>query len=298
MTTRITRRTLLRASGTTALAGLLAACAGDPADDPAAADPSGTTDDPALAAGSGQALTVIIPSREVIVGPEGRLTMGILGEDNRPILDASPVVTITREGEAVASGLEARFYGEGLGDRGIYLVETTLEDPGVHEVVVEIPDVGVGAAAVAAVTPENARAVAPGESFPLLETPTTDDPGPLEVLCTQDPPCSMHERSLDVAMAAGPVVFTVATPQYCQTAVCGPVVSVIERVRDEVGRDDVAFVHVEVYTDAGQTLTPTVDELALPTEPWTWVIDADGVVVDRFEGPVVPDLLAETVRAL
>ena len=79
---------------------------------------------------------------------------------------------------------------------------------------------------------------------------------------------------------------------------CGPVVSVVEEVRDELGRDDVTFIHVEVYTDAGQTLTPTVNDLGLPTEPWTWVIDADGTVVDRFDGPVVPSLLTESVRAL
>lgn len=297
MTSPISRRTLLRAGGTGALAALLVACAddGDPSD-------AGTTgEDGTAAAGSGteaDVLTIIIPTFEVITGADGRVPMGILGGDMRPILDASPTVTILREGEVVAEGLQPVFYGEGLGDRGIYVIEPDLAQPGIHDVVVTVPGSGTGEGVFAAVAPEDAQVHAPGQEFPSLSTPTSAAPGPMERLCTQDPPCSMHETSLDEAMAAGPVVLTVATPQFCQTAVCGPVVSVVEAVRDEAARDDVAFIHVEVFTDEGVTVAPVVEELGLPTEPWTWVIDADGVVVDRYDGPVVPSMLAESVAAL
>ena len=48
--------------------------------------------------------------------------------------------------------------------------------------------------------------------------------------------------------------------------------------------------------DAGVTPTDVVNELALPSEPWTWVIGADGVVIDRFDGPVVPSLVRDAVE--
>lgn len=297
MTSRITRRALLRAGGTTTLAALLAACTSDDTDG-AAGDDGTAAADPS-AAGSTGALTVILPNYEVLTGVGQAITMGILGPDNRPLLDVEPQVAITLEGEVVADGITPTFYGEGLGDRGIYSMQPEIPSPGIHDVRVTVPGVGEGTAAFQARSPDDAQAPgAPGRQFPTLETPTTGAPGPFETLCTQDPPCSMHETSLDEAMAQGPVVFTLATPAFCQTAVCGPVVSVVEQVRDDVARDDVTFVHLEVFTDAGESYAPQVDELQLPSEPWTWVLDADGAVTTRFDGPVVPDLLAEAVRSL
>ena len=86
----------------------------------------------------------------------------------------------------------------------------------------------------------------------------------------------------------------IATPKYCQTAVCGPVVDIVVGAQDSAP-EGTRFVHCEVFVDAGNTPTAPVTELGLPTEPWTWVIGADGVVVDRFDGPVVPELLAEAI---
>jgi hypothetical protein len=128
-----------------------------------------------------------------------------------------------------------------------------------------------------------------------VATPTEDDPGELEDLCTREPQCSMHAVSLDTVVGTGPVVLSVATPRFCQTAVCGPVVDVLETVKAEQGDDGATFVHAEVYNDAGTTPTQVVNELQLPSEPWTWVIGTDGVVVDRFDGPVVPSLLRDAI---
>ena len=50
--------------------------------------------------------------------------------------------------------------------------------------------------------------------------------------------------------------------------------------------DDVAFVHQEIYNenqiDKGQR--PSVAAFGLPTEPWLFVVGADGRVAARFEG--------------
>ena len=308
MARHISRRTLLRAGGTTTLAALLAAC-GSGGDDGAGTGTTGTGDptaDDASAAAGGEQLTVIVPAYEVLTGADGRIPIGVLGADQRPILDADLDVTIVRdtgeqvdEGEVVAEGLTPTFYGEGLGDRGIYYLQPDLATTGRHGLVVSIAGRGAGTALFAAIDPADSTLYAPGQSFPTgLETPTADAPGPLETICTQDPQCSMHEASLGDAMAAGPVVLTIATPQFCQTAVCGPVVSVVDEVKAEVGRDDVTFVHLEVFTDAGNTYAPIVEQLTLPSEPWTWVLAADGTVADRFEGPVVPSLLRDAVQAL
>ena len=50
------------------------------------------------------------------------------------------------------------------------------------------------------------------------------------------------------------------------------------------------FVHVEIYDDLqvedthDLVVVDAVVEWGLPSEPWTFVIDADGVVIAAFEG--------------
>jgi thiol-disulfide isomerase/thioredoxin len=89
------------------------------------------------------------------------------------------------------------------------------------------------------------------------------------------------------AIASGrPTVVGFITPGLCQTRWCAPVLDSVEAVGAEVG-EQANFIHVEVYEDF-QELT-VVDEMAewgLTTEPWVFVLDEDGRVVARFNGPL------------
>jgi hypothetical protein len=58
---------------------------------------------------------------------------------------------------------------------------------------------------------------------------------------------------------------------------------------------DVDFLHIEVYegfNDPGfvlgrESLAPAVTSFGLPTEPWVFVMDEQGVVTARLEGVLV-----------
>lgn len=293
MTTPISRRTLLRATGTTSLALLLAACTND---DPAAPTDADIDNQAVEAVGldTEPTLTAIIATFEVLTGAGGRIPFGVLDAQQEPLLDRDVQLWVVREGEVVSGPIEPLFHGEGLGARGVYVAEVDLDQAGLYDAVVQVDGDAVGVTAFSARTPEESTSYPPGTTFPVIATPTEDDPGELEELCTREPPCSMHETSLDAALGTSPVVFTVATPRFCQTAVCGPVVDVVEDAKAQAP-EGTRFIHAEVYNDAGVTPTSVIDELALPSEPWTWVIGADGVVVDRFDGPVVPSLLEDAI---
>lgn len=293
MTTPISRRTLLRATGTTSLALLLAACTND---DPAAPTDADIDNQAVEAVGldAEPTLTAIIATFEVLTGAGGRIPFGVLDAQQEPLLDRDVQLWVVREGEVVSGPIEPLFHGEGLGTRGVYVAEVDLDQAGLYDAVVQVDGDAVGVTAFSARTPEESTSYPPGTTFPVIATPTEDDPGELEELCTREPPCSMHETSLDAALGTSPVVFTVATPRFCQTAVCGPVVDVVEDAKAQAP-EGTSFIHAEVYNDAGVTPTSVIDELALPSEPWTWVIGADGVVVDRFDGPVVPSLLEDAI---
>jgi hypothetical protein len=96
----------------------------------------------------------------------------------------------------------------------------------------------------------------------------------------------MHAVDFADVVGSEPVVLVFATPALCQSRVCGPVVDVAQQVADEY-EGEADFIHMEVYNenDPGKGIRPQLRAFGLETEPWTFLIDADGVVRDRIEGP-------------
>ena len=137
------------------------------------------------------------------------------------------------------------------------------------------------------------ESVAPdvGDQAPASETPTLASTGSdLDELTTQDPPDRKLLRysvaeSLDARV---PFVVSFATPRYCRTRTCGPVVGVVDAVRGEYERRGVRFIHVEIYEENNPAMgyNRWVEEWGLPSEPYTFLVGADGKIKERFEGTV------------
>ncbi len=244
-------------------------------------------------------LSVLVASFEMLTGPGRRMQFGLLDATRVPMIDQDLRVWLVREGdkEIVQGPVVPTFHDEGLGNRGIYVFESEIPAPGIHNLVVATGDGSAGgAAALNIITPDVSPIVQVGAAFPASATPTSEAPGDLEELCTLEPDCGMHGSSLDTALGAGkPTVLTIATPKYCVSQICGPVVSIVEGVRLESGRDDIEWIHVEVFKDAGNTPVELVTELGLPSEPWVYLIDADGNLADKFDGPMTADLLRDSL---
>ena len=126
-----------------------------------------------------------------------------------------------------------------------------------------------------------------GERPPAVETDTvTSAGGNLEKIDTRIPAArELHEVSLKDALGKKPVVLLFATPQLCQSRVCGPVVDIALQLRQEFG-DRAAFIHQEVYVDneVDKGLREPLRAFKLVTEPWLFTIRADGTVAARLEG--------------
>jgi hypothetical protein len=76
------------------------------------------------------------------------------------------------------------------------------------------------------------------------------------------------------------------------------VVDVVEAVRRRFTRTAVRFIHVEVYRRNDPTLgmNAYMREWGLPSEPWTFLVGADGRIKAKFEGSASVDELAAAVR--
>ncbi len=142
------------------------------------------------------------------------------------------------------------------------------------------------------------RVPRPGEKAPVIHTPTRKDVGgDLSKLTTRVPPDT--QNAVDYADAYGkePIALLFATPQFCQSRVCGPVVDVAEQVKQE-HEGEAAFIHMEIYkdNDPGKGTNEQVKAFRLPTEPWLFTIRKDGTVAAALEGAFGVDAMTRALE--
>jgi hypothetical protein len=140
-----------------------------------------------------------------------------------------------------------------------------------------------------------------GDPAPASETPTiASTGGDMATLTTRNPPDEtlLEHSAADSLRAKAPFVVTFATPKFCSSRTCGPVVDVVEEVSRRLDGEGVRFIHVEVFedNDPAKGFNRWMQEWKLPTEPWTFIVGADGRVVERFEGTVSVQELEAAVR--
>lgn len=276
----VTRRHFLIAASSTAL---LAACSSSSGDGSEAVADGVVGEDlfliPAFPDG------VNAPSI-IASGSEQRLPF-VLRDEIDILRDTAPdtaEIIITRDGVQVAGGAVTKSM-EGL-ITPYYAVHFTPESPGdylatLEGAVLEVP--------FTVVDPSEIKLVQVGDQLRPVDTATIADPGEVDPLCTRAVPCPFHELNLNDAIGSGrPTMFLMATPGYCQTDICGPVVDLlIEAVE---GRDDINVIHAEIYNDpsifdtgAFPPLSEPVALYGLDFEPQLIVADANDTVVARLD---------------
>lgn len=140
-----------------------------------------------------------------------------------------------------------------------------------------------------------------GDPAVASKTPTIASTGrDFSKLTTRTPPDeSLLQHSIADSLAAGvPFVVTFATPKFCSSRTCGPVVDVVEEVQRRFDGGDVRFIHVEVFegNDPAKGYNLWLQEWGLRTEPWTFLVDGAGKIVDRYEGVVSVSELEQAVH--
>ncbi|MEX2448793.1 MAG: hypothetical protein WD404_08635 [Solirubrobacterales bacterium] len=193
---------------------------------------------------------------------------------------------------------------ESIGTKPAFRAQTTTSDPDAATVVytteLNLPSAGEwriaalirqGEEMVATLLPsatvgEFERIPQVGEKAPRIHTPTRADVGgdPGKVT-TRIPPDTQNDVDYADVLGKEPIILLFATPQFCQSRVCGPVVDVAEQVKQEHG-DGIAFIHMEIFkdNDPGKGVRPQVRAFHLPSEPWLFAIDRQGIIRAEIEG--------------
>ena len=82
-----------------------------------------------------------------------------------------------------------------------------------------------------------------------------------------------------------------ASPAFCTTGTCGPQIDIVKNLHLDFSKE-VVFIHVEIYENSADikgdisnsNVVQAVKDWNLPSEPWVFLVDEDGIVRQRFEG--------------
>ena len=269
--------------------------------------------------------SALIAASEFVVG-ENRFPFGLVADDGT-FLDAATVVVRFYALDGSVAELLAQESGvwrtlEGLARphehadgtvhlhldfRGVYVVDpVTLPKPGPWAAQFQVSGIE-GSPLVRTVTfVVDAEPTAPGlgERVPATRNATIHDVESFADLSTREVADHMHELSVAQALGTGrPFVVLFSSPQFCVSAMCGPITNEIAAVSEQfLGRADV--IHIEPWDlDAARNegrlvRSAEMAEWRLVTEPWTFVVGADGRVARRFEGLVTREEVAAALEPL
>jgi hypothetical protein len=185
----------------------------------------------------------------------------------------------------------------------IYAAKVPFSRPGNWSVLVVTKqgDGLVGATAQVGVTSKSAEKIPDvGQRPPRISTDTIASAAGDEAAIDTRRPFArdLHEVNFKDVLGRKPVALLFATPQLCQSRVCGPVVDIALQMKQQYG-DRMAFIHEEVYRDnsIAKGLRPQLKAFHLQTEPWLFTIDRDGRIAARLEGSFGVNEFREAVQA-
>src|SRR2546428_590586 len=258
-----------------------------------------------------EGLQVLLTTSELLVG-QNRLAFGLL-KDGKLLADARValrVYAIEGEDARLVAETPARYHrlegveggkrihihpdgtrhvhGDATDVQGIYVAQVTLPRPGTWglEVLAQSASGAVEPARLSVSAQTTSLMPMVGMPAPRSRNRIASDATELTLIDSSDPPDPrLHQTRIADAIAQGkPQVIVFATPRYCTSRVCGPVVDVVRTLIPTYG-DRVVFIHQEIWeTGSLQKFSPTVEEWNLRSEPWIFVVDGAGMVRARFEG--------------
>jgi hypothetical protein len=234
---------------------------------------------------------VLRPDGALVDATRARVLVARGGLDARPTLEA--------QAENLPVGATAKLGGADDFDApAVWVVHLKLDQPGQYSLLVD-PE-GVDLQAVGQIEVGAKTAVpAVGSKAPASDNPTLADGFPDDITTARPPDTELLRYSVAQSLADHvPFVVVFATPKYCQSRVCGPVVDVVDKVRRRFEGTGIRFIHIEIYknNDPSQGFNRWVGEWNLPTEPYTFLVDSAGTVRASFEGLVTLGELEQAVR--
>jgi hypothetical protein len=234
----------------------------------------------------------IIITTDLAVG-ENRILFGVIDREGMPVPGVSSEVGAyflvpSEETRELKDSATARFVAWPTAVGSVFVADVDLDAPGAYEIDVNFTsNAGMPIFAQASfIVNEVPSTPAIGSPAPASVTHTAGDAEDIShITSSVEPDLDLYELSIHEALEQNkPLVVVFATPAFCVSATCGPQVGELTKVKESVG-DQANYIHIEVFEGARPAggLVAAVDEWGLPTEPWTFIVNSQGLVQAKFE---------------
>ncbi|MGZ8687409.1 MAG: hypothetical protein ACXWZP_03155 [Gaiellaceae bacterium] len=299
------------AAGAALLPLFLAACGGGSSSGSTAGE-AATLEQ--LAGAAGDQIGLVPGSKDFAPGPV-RFSFLMIDEHGKPVERPSARIWLARGRDAVpflrtSARLESIEVPGGSDSeeghthldadaRGLYVLRARIDKPGTLWVLARPDGVANVAGLGTFVVEPKAASPAIGTRAPASATPVLGS-APIGRLTTRKPPdrALLRYSVAESLRQHVPFVVSFATPAFCASRTCGPVVDIVDHVRQRLSKRGVRFIHVEIYEDnkPAKGVNRWVREWNLPSEPWTFLVGRDGRIKDKFEGALSASELEQAVR--
>jgi len=171
----------------------------------------------------------------------------------------------------------------------LYVAHVRISTPGSYYALARpVGKVRIGGIRQLLVRTKSASPAIASRAYPSRTPTLASTGGRIAELTTRVPPDrGLLRYSVAASLAAHvPFVVTFATPHYCESRTCGPVVDVVDQARKRYAQTRIRFIHVEIYknNNPSEGPNPWVRQWHLPGEPWTFLVGADGRIKAKFDG--------------
>lgn len=182
---------------------------------------------------------------------------------------------------------------------GFYLADVTVSRPGNWMILARDSGQGERVAGLAAMPVTATPVAAIGSKALSMPTPVATTPEEAAKIDTRDPPAPMHYISLDAALRNGlPTIIVFATALLCQSRRAAPWWTRSSASTSEsAGNEPISSMSRSTRSATPASL-PEFLRWGFDSEPWVLVIDRDGIIRGRFEGPSVASEIEDALRTL
>ena len=253
--------------------------------------------------GAAENLSVSPQNTSFVVGVN-RISVALLDQQQNPVHAMGVSLRVLNSNGAAVGTAALKNIGPEYGGIPVYVGVTTFPDVGQYQFIVSgsrsdgqpvlghayvtVVVTGVGIAVGAHVPPVSQAVLGvPGVTLPTLDSGI--------------PPDNWHDVTIAQGVAQHrPLVLFFGDPAFCPSKTCGPTHQILEQLCT-VYCSQMLFEHIETYYPAGPPgptahINPAFSAFGLQTDPWIYFVDTDGVVTDRYEGPVTLQQLKDSAQ--
>ena len=246
-------------------------------------------------------LTVLIISSDHSIG-QNRLGFAIIDNDGISINNNLKEVSIKNINSGTKDLIDVK-YEKWFTGKGVYRSNIKLTASGIYELKITTEFDLTGTALFE--VKKNPSTPNIGTKPQIIKTKTAfNNEEVSQISSDPNPDLSLYDISYEQSINNGlPTVVIFSTPALCVSGTCGPLLDYVKEI-SEMYKQDCDFIHVEIFEDfvnkslkdlESLTLSSPVEEWGLLSEPWIFLIDENGFLMNKYEGFIPKDQLLNEV---